>query len=103
MKWKEPEKQNIPKFLLNSKLITDKQWEEYQSYKQAKEMILNKIAIVNNKIKEKDDIEIIIKDINNILEHFKKDEVWQRYSKMYQSFMDTYNTCLITNTKGSDE
>ena len=91
---------NIPKHLLNSKLITDEQWEEYQIYKQSKEMTLNKISIVKNKIKNKYDIEEVIKDINGVLDYFKEDEVWQEYGKMYQFFMDTYNTCLLASEKG---
>jgi hypothetical protein len=90
----------IPKKLLESKLITDEQWKEYQSYKQSKQMILNKICIVKDKIKNKYYIEEVIKDINNILEYFKEDEVWQEYSKMYLLFMDTYNTCLVADKKG---
>lgn len=91
---------NIPKHLLESKLITDKQWEEYQIYKQSKEMTLNKISIVKNKIKNKYDIEEVIKDINGVFDYFKEDEVWQEYSKMYLSFMDTYKTCLVSSEKG---
>ena len=83
----------ISKQLLKSKLITDEQWEEYQIFKQSKEMTLNKISIVTNKIKN------VIKDINDILEYIKNDEVWQEYSKMHQLFMNTYNTCLIADTK----
>lgn len=90
---------NIPKNLLESKLITNEQWEEYQTYKQTKGMILNKINIVKDKIKNKYDIEEVIKDINDILNYYKEDEVWQEYSIMYQLFMDTYKTCLIANTK----
>ena len=91
---------NIPKHLLESKLITDKQWEEYQIYKQSKEITLNKISVVKDKIKNKYDIEEIIKDIDEIYNYFKEDEVWQKYSEMYLSFMDTYNTCLVANEKG---
>ena len=91
---------NIPKYLLESKLINDKQWKEYQSYKQSKQMTLNKINIVKNKIKNKYDIEEIIKDINDVFNYFKEDEVWQEYSNMYQLFMNTYNTCLLANQKG---
>lgn len=91
---------NIPKHLLESKLITDEQWEEYQIYKQSKQMTLNKINIVKDKIKNKYDIEEIIKDINDVFNYFKEDEVWQEYSKMYQFFMDTYNTCLVASEKG---
>ena len=75
------------------------QWEEYQTYKQGKEMILNKISIVKNKIKNRYDIEEVIKDVNDILNYYKEDEVWQEYSRMYQLFMDKYNTCLIADTK----
>ena len=91
---------NIPKHLLNSKLINDEQWEEYQSYKQSKQIALNKINIIKDKIKNKYDIEEIIKDINNVFNYFKEDEVWQEYSNMYQLFMNTYNTCLLANQKG---
>lgn len=91
---------NIPKHLLESKLITDEQWEEYQIYKQSKEMTLNKISIVKGKIKNKYDIEEIIKDINDVFNYFKEDEVWQEYSNMYQLFMNTYNTCLLASQKG---
>lgn len=90
---------NIPKQLLESKLINDEQWEEYQIYKQTKEMTLNKIIIVKDKIKNKDNIEEVIKNINDIFNYFKNDEVWQEYSKMYQLFMNTYNTCLLANDK----
>lgn len=90
---------NIPKYLLESKSITNEQWEEYQTYKQTKEMILNNISIVKDKIKNKYDIEEVIKDVNDILNYYKEDEVWQEYSRMYQLFMDTYKTCLIANTK----
>lgn len=91
---------NIPKHLLESKLINDKQWEEYQSYKQSKQMALNKINIAKDKIKNKYDIEEIIKDINDVFNYFKEDEVWQEYSKMYLYFMNTYNTCLLASQKG---
>lgn len=91
---------SIPKHLLESKLITDKQWEEYQIYKQSKEITLNKISIVKDKIKNKYNIEEVIKDINDVFNYFKEDEIWQEYSKMYQFFMDTYNTCLLASEKG---
>lgn len=90
---------NIPKQLLESKLINDEQWEEYQIYRQTKEMTLNKIIIVKDKIKNKDNIEEVIKDINDIFNYFNNDEVWQEYSKMYQFFMDRYNTCLLASDK----
>ena len=90
---------NIPKHLLESKLISDEQWEEYQIYKQTKEMMLNKISIVKDKIKNKYDIEEVTKDVNDILNYYKEDEVWQEYSRMYQLFMDTYKTCLIADIK----
>lgn len=88
---------NIPKHLLESKLITDEQWEEYQSYKQSKQMTLNKINIIKDKIKNKYDIEEIIKDINDVFNYFKEDEVWQEYSNMYLYFMDTYKTGLVSS------
>lgn len=87
----------MTKYLLESKLITDKQWEEYQIYKQSKEMTLNKISIVKDKIKSKYNIEEVIKDINEVFNYFKEDEVWQEYSKMYLYFMDTYKTGLVSN------
>lgn len=90
----------MKKCLLESKLITDEQWEEYQIYKQSKEMTLNKISIIKDKINNKYDIEEVIKDINDAFNYFKEDEVWQEYSKMYQSFMKTYNTCLISSKIG---
>lgn len=91
---------NIPKHLLESKLITDEQWEEYQIYKQSKEMVLNKISITKDKIKNKYDIEEVIKDINDVFDYFKEDEIWQEYSKMYLSFIDTYKTCLVSSKGG---
>lgn len=90
----------MKKCLLESKLITDEQWEEYQIFKQSKEIVLNKIIVIKDKINNKYDIEEAIKDINDVFNYFKKDEVWQEYSKMYQLFMNTYHTCLISNTKG---
>lgn len=90
---------NIPKHLLESKIITDEQWEEYQIYKQSKEITLNKISVIKDKIKNKYDIEEIIKDINDVFNYFKEDEVWQEYSNMYQFFMNTYNTCLLAIKK----
>lgn len=92
---------DIPKHLLESKLITNEQWEEYQIYKQSKQLTLNKISIIKDKIKNKYDIEEVIKDINDVFNYFKEDEVWQEYSKMYQFFMDIYNTCLISS-KGDE-
>ena len=93
----------MEKQLLNSKLITDEQWEEYQSYKQSKQMALNKINIVKDKIKNKYDIEEITKDIYDAFNYFKEDEVWQEYSKMYNLFIETYNTCLISTKIGDKE
>ena len=93
---------NIPKHLLEAKLINDEQWEEYQIYKQEKEMTLNKITILKDKIKNKYDIELVIKDINDVFNYFKENEVWQEYSKMYLLFMKTYNTCLMANGKGGN-
>ena len=93
---------NIPKHLLEAKLINDEQWQEYQLYKQEKEMTLNKIAILKDKIKNKYNIDLVIKDINDVFNYFKENEVWQEYSKMYLLFMETYNTCLIANDRGGN-
>lgn len=94
---------NIPKYLLESKIITDEQWEEYQIYKQSKEIILNKISIIKDKINNEYDIEEVIKGINDVFNYFKEDEVWQEYSKMYQLFMKKYNTCLISSKIGAEK
>lgn len=93
----------MKKCLLESKLITDEQWKEYQIYKQSKEITLNKISVIKDKIKNKYDIEEVIKDINDAFNYFKEDEVWQEYSKMYNLFIETYNTCLISAKIGDKE
>lgn len=63
-------------------------------------MVLNKISITKDKIKNKYDIEEVIKDINDVFDYFKEDEIWQEYSKMYLSFIDTYKTCLVSSKGG---
>ena len=85
---------------MESKIITDEQWEEYKIYKQSKEIILNKISVIKDKINNKCDIEEVIKGINDAFNYFKEDEVWQEYIKMYTLFMETYNTCLISTKIG---
>lgn len=80
--------------------IEEQEYLKILNAKLLKDSTINKINETTEKIKNKDNIEDVIKDINEINNYFKEDEVWQEYSKMNQLFMEIYNTCLIANTKG---
>jgi len=67
-----------------------------------KEETLIKIKETKRKIVQEKSIEEIIKDINDILEYFKQDEVWIEYSKLNVLFMETFNTCLLATNNGDD-
>lgn len=63
----------------------------------SKEEVLAKIKETKIKVAKHTNIDEIIKDINDILEYFKQDNVWIEYCKLNQLFIEEYDTCLLAN------
>jgi hypothetical protein len=67
---------------------------------------MNEVAIhsqieeVIEKIKNKNDIQGVIEDINEISKNIYELPLYHDYIEMIVLFNETYNTCLVANRKG---
>ena len=64
--------------------------------------IYAKIEEVTERIKNKDDMQEVIDDINEICENIYKLPLYHDYIEMFALFNKTYNTCLVASEKVGD-
>ena len=64
--------------------------------------IYAQIEKVTKKIKNKDNIQEIIDDINEICKNIYKLPLYHNYIEMMALFNKTYNTCLLASEKEGD-
>ena len=62
--------------------------------------IYSKIEETTEKIKNKDDMQEIIHDINEICRNIYELPLYHDYIEMIALFNKTYKTCLLANIKG---
>lgn len=62
--------------------------------------IYSRIEEVVEKIKNKDDIQEVIEDINEISKNIYELPLYHDYIEMMALFNKTYNTCLLASEKG---
>ena len=67
-----------------------------------KKQTLLKIKETKRKIARHENIEEIIKDMNDILEYFKQNEVWIEYSRLNNLFTEEFDTCLLATNIGDE-
>lgn len=61
--------------------------------------IYAQIEKTTERIKNKDDVQEVIKDINEICENIYKLSLYHDYIEMMALFNKTYNTCLVASEK----
>ena len=64
--------------------------------------IYEQIEKTTERIKNKDDMQEIIKDINEICENIYKLPLYHDYIEMFALFNKTYHTCLVASEKVGD-
>lgn len=65
--------------------------------------IYAQIEKTTERIKSKDDMQEVIKDINEICENIYKLPLYNDYIEMLALFNKTYNTCLVASLVASEK
>jgi len=65
--------------------------------------LYQKISETTEKIKNKEDMQDIISNINEISHDLYEEPLYHEFMNMMSLFQEVYDTCLLANAKGEDK